>query len=68
MHGRAKRPLPADAAELRLVDANPKRLDSKSYHRYELYKSATSKGEFRRLGGTAADFANDLKRGYIYYV
>ena len=64
----AKRPPPTDAAELRLVDANPKRLDSKSYHRYELYKSATSKGEFRRLGGTAADFANDLKRGYIYYV
>ena len=45
--------------------ANPKRPGSKSHARYESYKGATSRAQFSALGGSAADYAHDLVKGYI---
>ena len=45
---------------------NPKKEGSKSWHRYEKYKHAKTKQEYRDLGGTAGDFNFDGQRGYIH--
>ena len=44
---------------------NPKRENTASYDRYERYKTATTLSEMLVLGGTRADYKNDLKKGYI---
>ena len=43
---------------------NPKRAGSSSHARYELYRRATTVGEFRDLGGSAADLKHDTKHGF----
>ena len=43
---------------------NPKRAGSNSHARYELYKRAATVGEFRDLGGSAADLKHDTKHGF----
>ena len=50
--------------------ANPKQLGSKSYDRYEAYKSATNKQTFLAQGGRRADFENDSapQRGFIKFI
>ena len=45
--------------------SNPKRSGSKSHARYESYKGATSRAQFSALGGSSADYAHDLSKGYI---
>ena len=62
---RARPPRLGDDARLEVQQANPKLVGSKSYERYELYKAATTKGEFRALGGTAADLSHDIKHGFV---
>ena len=44
---------------------NPKRPGSQSHARYERYKEATTRDEYRALGGSAADFDFDLAHGYV---
>ena len=43
---------------------NPKRAGSQSYQLYELYKSARSVGEARRLGASTGHVRYDIKKGY----
>ena len=45
--------------------SNPKRSGSKSHARYESYKGATTRAQFSALGGSSADYAHDLSKGYI---
>ena len=52
-------------ASILFQQTNPKRAGSKSYDRYEQYKSATSYAEFLELGGSRADFLSDRQRGFI---
>ena len=47
------------------VEANPKRLNSKSYERFNLYVDGQTIGEFLEAGGTGGDVAYDLAKGYI---
>ena len=44
---------------------NPKKIDSKSYPRYDNYKSAKNYKEFKEKGGTGIDILNDFERGYL---
>ena len=44
---------------------NPKKEGSKSYPRYENYKSATNYNQFKEQGGTGIDISNDFDRGYL---
>ena len=44
---------------------NPKQANTVSFSRYERYKHAKTRGEFGALGGTAADFRHDVKKGFI---
>ncbi|KAJ1462409.1 hypothetical protein M885DRAFT_158988 [Pelagophyceae sp. CCMP2097] len=46
---------------------NPKKPDSQSHARYELYKAAVVVGDVLRLGGTRADVMNDLGKGFITF-
>ena len=55
----------ADATAISLQQKNPKRAGSARHHRYELYKRATTHSEFKSLGGRSADFALDLRKGYL---
>ena len=57
---------PACANDVAIVlrQANPKRLGSQSHARYEKYKAATTRSEFRLLGGSSADFKYDLAHGF----
>jgi hypothetical protein len=50
---------------LEFLQVNPKRVDTKSYERYEAYKAATSLEEMLSLGGTRADYKHDRKKGFI---
>lgn len=54
-----------DNAPITVGQLNPKRQGTLSYSRYEGYKAATSKRQYRELGGTAADFAHDVARGFV---
>ena len=54
-----------DATAIRLKQSNPKRRGTKSHERYDKYKAATTKGEYRALGGSSADYSFDLKHKYI---
>jgi len=51
--------------EIALREANPKRPDTMSYHRYEAYKKAKTTGEYLTLGGSRADLLYDYKRGFL---
>ena len=57
---------PACANDVAIVlrQANPKRPGSQSHARYEKYKAATTRSEFRLLGGSSADFKYDLAHGF----
>ena len=44
---------------------NPKQKSSKSYQRYENYKSATTIDEAKKLGATLGDMENDYKKGLL---
>mgnify|MGYP003920014363 FL=1 len=48
-----------------LQQNNPKRTGSSAHKRYELYKRAKTRDEFKSLGGCSADFAQDLRKGYV---
>ncbi|KAH8051400.1 hypothetical protein JL721_11145 [Aureococcus anophagefferens] len=60
-----KQPQKGDATRITLKQKNPKQLGCKSHQRYEKYKAATTKGEFRKLGGSSADYTHDLKHKFI---
>jgi hypothetical protein len=47
---------------------NPKQQDSKSYDRYDVYKSAKNLHEFLDAGGSLGDFRHDLKKGFLCLV
>lgn len=53
--------------QLECLQENPKRESSKSWERYEKYKVATTVGEFLELGGTPADLAHDVGKGFVAY-
>ena len=48
-----------------MEQSNPKRLGSQTHARYESYKGATTRAQFSALGGSSADYAHDLSKGYI---
>ena len=56
---------PAANTPLRFQQDNPKQPGSKSYARYNGYKSSTSYSEMVRLGGTLGDFRHDLEAGFL---
>ena len=72
-HGSSRRAAGAPPRKRRAVDdlgisiqpSNPKRSGSKSHARYESYKEATTRAQFSALGGSSADYAHDLSKGYI---
>lgn len=47
------------------TEKNPKRVGSKSYDRFEHYKTSKTVGEFVAKGGTFGDLAWDSARGYV---
>lgn len=47
---------------------NLKRAQSKSWKRYEAYKSATTIAEFLEKGGLRRDLKHDLGKGYVRYI
>jgi len=55
----------ANSQPIVVNQANPKRVGSQSYQRYEAYKYAKTKEEVRALGCTATDYLNDVRKGYI---
>ena len=49
-----------------LKQSNPKRPGSKSHARYEVCKvGAMMRTQFRALGGFAADYTHDYRKGYV---
>ena len=54
----------ADSA-ISVQQRNPKRPGSASHRRYEKYKHARTRDEFSRLGGSAADFNHDSRKGFV---
>ena len=48
-----------------LKQNNPKLPGSTSHARYEVYKVAAPRAQFRALGGSAADYAHDIRKGYV---
>ena len=48
-----------------VLQENPKKVGSKSFDRYELYKAARSIEKFFELGGTRADLKHDTAKGFI---
>ena len=50
-----------------LKQSNPKRpgSKSKSHARYEVYKVAATRAQYRALGGSTADYAHDYGKGYV---
>ena len=56
------------ARALECQQENPKRDQSKSWKRYEAYKSATTVAEFLAKGGTPADLAHDVGKGFVWYL
>mmetsp|Transcript_11672 Transcript_11672/g.41193 ORF Transcript_11672/g.41193 Transcript_11672/m.41193 type:complete len:446 (-) Transcript_11672:65-1402(-) len=48
-----------------VAEVNPKKPGTKSYERYELYKTATRLGDVIILGGLRADISHDLEKGFI---
>ena len=60
-------PRPSDVpnGSLKYNQENPKKRGSKSWHRYESYKKATTVDEYFRLQGTLGDLKYDLSRGFF---
>ena len=60
-------PRPSDVpnGSLRYNQENPKKKGSKSWHRYESYKRATTVDEYFRLQGTLGDLKYDFSRGFF---
>ena len=58
----------ADTQLIGCLQENPKRYNSKSWHRYEAYKSARTVAEFFEKGGSPADLKHDVGRRYVWYV
>ena len=66
-------PLPAGAAASKSLPAgpiaylqqNPKKLESKSWARYEKYKRARDVAEFVALGGSRPDLLYDFRHGFV---
>ena len=56
------------ARALECQQDNPKRDQSKSWKRYEAYKSAATVSEFLAKGGTPADLAHDVGKGFVWYL
>ena len=54
-----------DMTPIAVRQRNPKQANTVSFSRYERYKHAKTRGEFGALGGTAADFKTDVKKGFI---
>ena len=54
-----------DDDRLEIVQQNPKIAGSMAYHRYEVYKSATTQKEYFEKGGTKEDFKHDQKKGFV---
>ena len=50
---------------LKYNQENPKKRGSKSWHRYESYKKATTVDEYFRLQGTLGDLKYDFSRGFF---
>ena len=62
-----KSPRPSDVpnGSLKYNQENPKKKGSKSWHRYESYKRATTVDEYFRLQGTLGDLKYDFSRGFF---
>ena len=60
-------PRPSDVpnGSLKYNQENPKKRGSKSWHRYESYKRATTVDEYFRLQGTLGDLKYDFSRGFF---
>ena len=60
-------PRPSDVpnGSLKYNQENPKKRGSKSWHRYESYKKATTVDEYFRLQGTLGDLKYDFSRGFF---
>lgn len=43
----------------------PKKAGSQSAHRYEAYMHATTVGEYKAFGGSAADLKHDIRKGFV---
>jgi hypothetical protein len=52
-------------ARIRVLVPNPKKVGSKAWHRFNLYKDGMTPGEYLRAGGTREDLHWDEKRGFI---
>ena len=48
-----------------LKQSNLKLPGSKSHARYEVYTVAATRAQCRALGGSAADYAHDIRKGYV---
>ena len=59
------RPQDLPNSSLKYQQLNPKKKDSKSWHRYEAYKKATTVDEYFRLQGTKGDLKYDFSRGFL---
>ena len=44
---------------------NPKRKPSKSFDRFELYKTGMTIAEYIAAGGVASDVLHDMRKGHI---
>ena len=64
----ARSPSVPPSAAIRVQQDNPKRFGSKSHQRFDAYKSAKTKQQFLDLGGTTADFAYDVSKGYVVLI
>ena len=57
-----------DSRAIACLQENPKKDQSKSWVRYEAYKSATTVAEFLEKGGTPADLTHDVGKGFVWYL
>ena len=62
---RSPRPSDVPNGSLKYNQENPKKKGSKSWHRYESYKKATTVDEYFRLQGTLGDLKYDFSRGFF---
>lgn len=56
---------PEDAPVKLLVEANPKKKNSKSADRFEAWFGSSTVGEYLSKGGTYQDIAYDVGRGFV---
>ena len=58
---------PESSIEFTMLEPNPKAPSSKAFARYEQYKSATTRKEYKEKGGTTRDWNHDLNHGFIQF-